>query len=142
MRAEACVRAANLKDVRWIDRLSTLLDDDTEIVRRNADYALYQLAKLHSDAVVSRRDDWLRSDRPLIRARALNLFADLWPTETLPRARLALIDENPAVRYFAKTLVFDRYYKKGDRALSDYLAREQNPLVLARFAYDKKRPVR
>ena len=55
----ACLRAASFKDPRWIDRLGELLDDDTEIVRRNADFALFEIGKKELDALHSRRDVWL-----------------------------------------------------------------------------------
>jgi len=134
LRAEAAARAGELKDARWIDALAERLDDDTEIVRHNAEYALYQIARSSPEPVKVRRDDWLEGDRPLMRARVLNLFADLWPNETMPLALKALDDPNPAVRYFAKTLVFDRYYRRVDsaqRAEKQYLLREKDPLVLA-----------
>jgi thioredoxin-like negative regulator of GroEL len=142
LRAEACVRAAELKDPRWLERLAELLDDDTEIVRHNADYALYQLAKLYPDAVQVRRDDWLAHNKPLVRARVLNLFADLWPEETWPLVQRALYDNNPAVRYLVKTMILDRYYKDAPvaaKAKSEYLAQERNPLVLAQYDLDRRR---
>lgn len=142
LRAEACVRAAEFKDPRWIETLAELLDDDTEIVRHNADYALYQIAKAYPDAVQVRRDEWLASRRPLLQARALNLFADLWPEDTFPLVRSALRDQNPALRYLAKTMVLDRYYKSNLAAASakaEFLAREKDPLVLARLDYDRRR---
>lgn len=145
LRAEACVRAAELKDPRWLERLAELLDDDTEIVRHNADYALYQLAKLYPDAVQVRRDDWLANNKPLMRARVLNLFADLWPQETWPLVQRALYDQNPALRYLTKTMILDRYYQgiaTAARAKSDYLAQEKNPLVLAQYDVDRKRAPR
>ena len=57
--------------------MAELLDDDTEIVRHNADYALYKIGQKNPDAVAVRRAEWLSSPKPLVRARALNLFADL-----------------------------------------------------------------
>lgn len=142
LRAEACVRAAELKDPRWLELLAELLDDDTEIVRHNADYALYQLAKAYPDAVQVRRDDWLANNRPVLRARVLNLFADLWPQETLPLALRALYDQNPALRYLTKTMVMDRYYAKAAaarKATADYLSQEKSPQVLAMYDIDRRR---
>jgi thioredoxin-like negative regulator of GroEL len=142
LRAEACERAATLKDPRWIEALPELLDDDTDLVRRNADYALYQLAKVLPDNVHVRRDAWLSSGRPLLRARALNVFADLWPEETLPLALAALTDPNPGLRYLVKTLILDRYYAQtpaAKKAVSEYLARERDSLVVARYTEDKLR---
>lgn len=136
LRAEACARAAELKDPRWIDALAERLDDDDEIVRHNADYALYQLAQVQPDAIRVRRDAWLADTRPLVRARALNLFADLYPGETYPLALRALYDPNPGVRYFVKTLVLDRYYAgipAATKAKAEYLAQEKNPAVLALY---------
>lgn len=140
LRAEACVRVAQLKDPRWIDALAELLDDDTEIVRHDADYALYQLAKQFPDAVRVRRDDWLAENRPLMRARVLNLFADLYPGETYPLALQALHDPNPGLRYQVKTLIMDRYYSDipaAAKAVKDYLAQEKDPRVLAMYAQVK-----
>ena len=145
LRAEACVRAADLKDPRWIEVLAELLDDDTEIVRHNADYALYQIAKQYPDAVQVRRDDWLANNKPLMRARVLNLFADLWPQETWPLVQRALYDQNPALRYLVKTMILDNYYKgvsAAARVKSDYLSQEKNPLVLAQYDADKRRMAR
>ena len=142
LRAEACERAAAFKDPRWIEVVAELLDDDAEIVRRNADYALYQLGKLYPDALQVRRDAWLTSERPLLRARALNLFADLWPQETLPLALRALQDPNPALRYLTKTLVLDRYYRgvpAAQRGAAESMAQEKNPLMLERYDDDKRR---
>ena len=64
-------------------------------MRHNADYALYQISQAHPDAVRVRRDAWLAELRPFVRARALNLFADLYPGETYPLALRALYDANP-----------------------------------------------
>jgi thioredoxin-like negative regulator of GroEL len=142
LRAEACVRVAELKDPRWIEVLADLLDDDTEIVRHNADYALYQIAKAYPDAVQVRRDDWLSNNRPLLRARVLNLFADLWPQETWPLVQRALYDQTPALRYLVKTMVLDNYYKGVPAAAqvkAEYLAQEKNPFVLAQFDTDRRR---
>ena len=142
LRAEACARAAALQDPRWIDALAELLDDDTEIVRHNADYALYRVATAHPEAVKARRDDWLQGDRALLRARGLNLFADLWPNEALPMALRALDDRSVAVRYLAKTLVFDRYYRDhvaAQRAAAQYLAHEQDPFARALLARDRSK---
>lgn len=140
LRAEACLRAGAFKDPRWIDALGALLDDDAEIVRRNADYALFQIAKAEPDAVRSRRDGWLGSEKPLVRIRALNLFADLDGKNFFPAVVSALRDPSPAVRAFAKVMVLDHYYA-GDPAASKararYLAEEKDPDALAfvkRFA--------
>lgn len=139
LRAEACVRAAAFKDPRWIDALGELLDDDTEIVRRNADYALYQIGVKEPEAVRARRDQWLGSDKPLVRVRALNLFADLDGKNAYPRAVAALSDPDPAVRAFAKVMVLDHYFKdlpEAAKAGARYAAGEQDPgarALLARF---------
>ncbi|MEK7858462.1 MAG: hypothetical protein AAB320_04895 [Elusimicrobiota bacterium] len=137
LRAEACARAAQAKDARWVDTLADLLDDDADIVRRNADYALYQIAKQAPDAIAVRREEWLSSEKPLVRARALNLFADIEPAETFPFVVKALRDPHPAVRFLAKVMVLDHYYKddpKAAKARADYLASEKDPLVLAHYA--------
>ncbi len=134
LRAEACVKAAQTKDPRWIDILAELLDDDTEIVRHNADYALYQIAQEHPDAVTARREDWFGSPKPFIRARALNLFADLERENTFLRLRGALKDPHPLVRFMAKVMVIDHYYKDYPPALkirSDYLKAEKDPVLMA-----------
>ena len=139
LRAEACLRAASYKDPRWIDKLGSLLDDDVEIVRRNADYALYEIGKKELDAVRARRDEWLGSDRPLTRIRALNLFADLEGKNALPALAAALKDANPAVRAFAKVMVLDHYFAgvpEAAKMRARYLAEEQDPeakALLARF---------
>jgi tetratricopeptide (TPR) repeat protein len=134
LRAEACLRAASFKDPRWIDRLGELLDDDAEIVRRNADFALFEIGKKEVDAVHSRRDAWLASDKPLVRIRALNLFADLDGKNALPALTTALRDPNPAVRAFAKVMVLDHYFPKLPEAAklrSRYLAEERDPEALS-----------
>ncbi|MDE2511593.1 MAG: hypothetical protein KGL74_10770, partial [Elusimicrobia bacterium] len=134
LRAEACLRAAAFKDPRWIDALGRLLDDDTEIVRRNADYALYEIAQKENDAVRARREQWLNSDKPLVRIRALNLFADLDGKNALPAVAAALRDPNAAVRAFAKVMVLDHYYKKlpeGVKLRARYLSEEKDPEALA-----------
>ena len=139
LRAEACLRAAAFKDPRWIDRLGELLDDDTEIVRRNADFALFEIGKRESDAVHARRDAWLGSDKPLVRIRALNLYADLDGKNALPALGTALRDPVPAVRAFAKVMVLDHYFAKVPEAAklrSRYLAEERDPeavSLLSRF---------
>lgn len=136
IRAQACVRAAELKDARWIETLAELLDDDTEIVRHNADYALYRIAQEHPDAVRVRRDEWLANNRPLLRARVLNLFADLWPQETFPLVSRLLYDDHPAVRFFTKAMVLDRYYKDlpaAKKLSAQYLPQEKHPGVLALY---------
>lgn len=137
LRAEACLRAASFKDPRWIDRLGDLLDDDTEIVRRNADYALFEIGKKEIDAIHSRRDTWLGSDRPLVRVRALNLFADLDGKNILPALTAALRDPDPAVRAFAKVMVLDHYFAKlpeASKLRARYLAEERDPEALSLLA--------
>lgn len=139
LRAEACLRAAAFKDPRWIDRLGELLDDDAEIVRRNADYALYEIGKKEPELLRARRDGWLGSDKPLVRIRALNLFADLEGKNALPALSAALRDPNPAVRALAKIMVLDHYFAglpEAAKLRSRYLAEEQDPgarAMLARF---------
>ena len=140
LRAQACVRAAQALDPRWIDQLAELLDDDTEIVRHNADYALYQLAKKSPEPVRVRRDAWLASPRPLLHTRALNLFADLYPQETFPFVAQALRDPSPVVRFLTRSIL-DTYYKDapaGRKALSEYLAEETDAAVLAQYARMKE----
>ncbi len=140
LRAEACLRAGAFQDVRWVDALGALLDDDAEIVRRDADYALYQIARVEPDALRSRRDAWLGSEKPLMRIRALNLFADLDGKKFFPAVVSALRDPDPAVRAFAKVMVLDHYYTDSPEAAkvrSRYLATEKDPDALAfvkRFA--------
>jgi HEAT repeat protein len=134
LRAEAAARAAQAKDPRWIETLAELLDDDAEIVRHNADYALFQIGKGAPDALRVRRDEWLGSAKPLLRTRALNLFADLEPQETFPLVVQALRDPDPTVRFLARAMVLDHYYKDsrdGAKARAEYLAREKDPKVLA-----------
>jgi hypothetical protein len=133
LRAEAALRAAAFKDPRWIDALGDLLDDDAEIVRRNADYALFQIAAQEPDAVRARRAQWLGSDKPLVRIRALNLFADLDGKNALPAVSAALRDPNAGVRVFAKLMVLDHYYKgvpEAAKLRSRYLAEEKDPDAL------------
>lgn len=137
LRAEACLRAAAFKDPRWIDRLSELLDDDAEIVRRNADYALFEIGKKDLEAVRLRRDLWLASDKPLVRIRALNLFADLEGKNALPALSTALRDPNPAVRAFAKVMVLDHYFDglpEASKLRARYLAEERDPEALSLLA--------
>jgi HEAT repeat protein len=137
LRAEACLRAASFKDPRWIDRLGELLDDDTEIVRRNADFALFEIGKKESDFIHSRRDIWLGSEKPLVRIRALNLFADLEGKNALPALTTALRDPNPAVRAYAKVMVLDHYFAKTPEASkmrASYLGSERDPEVLSLLA--------
>ncbi|MDD5627702.1 MAG: hypothetical protein PHU21_01465 [Elusimicrobia bacterium] len=134
LRAEAAAKAAAFKDPRWIETLAGLLDDDTEIVRHNADYALFQIGKAVPDAVRVRRDEWLGAEAPLARARALNLFADLEPAATFPLVLKALQDRDPVLRFLVRAMVLDHYYRgtpEGDRARAEYLAREKDPKVLA-----------
>lgn len=137
LRAEACVKAARTQDPRWIDTVAELLDDDTEIVRHNADYALFQIARKEPDAVLARRMEWLQSTKPFVRIRSLNLFADLDPANTLPMAARALYDPNPAVRFMAKVMVLDHYYPALPQAAkirADFLSAEKDPLVLGMLA--------
>jgi hypothetical protein len=134
LRAQAALRAAVLKDPRWIDSLGDLLDDDTRLVRRAADYALYQIAQAEPGAVRARRDAWLASDKPLVRIRALNLFADLDGVNVLPALSNALRDPNPGVRAFAKVMVLDHYFMTSPRAAAlraRYKKEETDPRALA-----------
>ena len=134
LRAETCLRAAMFKDPRWIDRLGELLDDDAEIVRRSADYALFEIGKKEPDAIRARRDGWLGSDRPLVRIRALNLYADLDGKNVIPTLASALRDPNPAVRAFAKVMVLDHYFVKIPEVAklrTRYLAEEKDPDALS-----------
>ncbi len=133
LRAQAALRAARFKDPRWIDALGGLLDDDCEIVRRNADYALYEIGQVQPDAVRARRDEWLGSDKPLTRIRALNLFADLDGMNALPRALKALDDPDPGVRAYAIVMVLDHYYARvpqAARARARALAAEKDAAVV------------
>ncbi|MDX6768268.1 MAG: tetratricopeptide repeat protein [Elusimicrobiota bacterium] len=140
IRAEAAARAAEYKDPRWIDALGTMLDDDVELVRRSADYALFKIGQQEPEAVRARRDEWLAGDKPLTRIRALNLYADLDGRNAYPRALAALKDPVPAVRAFAKLMVLDYYYgemPEATKARAKYLAEERDPeaqALLARFA--------
>jgi len=129
LRAESCLRAAAFKDPRWIDALGDLLDDDVELVRRDADYALFQIASREPDAVRARRAQWLGNEKTLVRIRALNLFADLDGMNALPATIAALRDPNAGVRVFAKLMVLDHYYKgrpEAAKARSRYLAEEKD----------------
>ncbi|MFI5348567.1 MAG: tetratricopeptide repeat protein [Elusimicrobiota bacterium] len=133
LRAEAALRAASFKDPRWIDALGDLLDDDTELVRRSADYALFSIAAREGGAVRARKDSWLGGDKPLVRVRALNLFADLDGMSALPAVAAALRDPNPGVRVFAKLMVLDHYYKGRPEAAklrARYLSEEKDPDAL------------
>jgi HEAT repeat protein len=137
------VQAARLKDSRWVDILAELLDDDTEIVRQNADYALFQIARSAPEIARARRSAWLTSEKPLIRARALNLFADLDPKNTFPELLKALRDRDPAVRFLARVMVLEHYYRdtpEAAAARAQYLAHESDPAVLSLYArlYQKK----
>jgi tetratricopeptide (TPR) repeat protein len=137
LRAGACEQAAAGLDPRWVDVLGRLLDDDTELVRRSADFALFSLAADFKPALLNRRAGWLGSTSPFIRARALNLFADLDPENTFPQAVTALSDPSPTVRFLAKTMVLDHYYKEtpgAEAAAKEYLSRETDPAVLAYYA--------
>ncbi len=144
LRAEACLRAAAFKDPRWIDALGELLDDDAEVVRRNADYALFQIASREPDAVRARRQQWLGSDKPLVRIRALNLFADLDGMNALPAVAADLKDPNAGVRVYAKVMVLDHYFKDRPEAAklrARYMSEEKDPEALAflrRFVYSPK----
>ena len=134
LRAEAAAKAAQAKDPRWIETLADLLDDDAEIVRHNADYALFQIAKGSPDAVRVRREEWVSSEKPLVRVRALNLFADLEPKETFPLVEKALKDADPVVRFLTRAMVLDHYYqnsREAAKARAEYLAWEKDPKVLA-----------
>jgi tetratricopeptide (TPR) repeat protein len=133
LRAEAALRAAAFKDPRWIDALGELLDDDAEIVRRNADYALFQIGSKEPDAVRARRAQWLGSEKPLVRIRALNLFADLDGMNALPAVAAALRDPSPGVRVFAKLMVLDHYFKDRPEAAklrARYMDEEKDPDAL------------
>ncbi|MBI5211514.1 MAG: hypothetical protein HY927_16190 [Elusimicrobia bacterium] len=137
LRAQACERAAQALDPRWIEELGELLDDDTEIVRHNADYALFQLAKAHREAILVRRGDWLDSKSPFVRARALNLLADIDAVNAYPPAEKALFDPNPALRFLTKVMVIDHYYagfERAEKTVKEYLAWEKDPAVLAFYA--------
>lgn len=137
IRAEAAARAAEFKDPRWIDALGALLDDDVELVRRSADYALFKIGEKEPEAVRARRDEWLSGDKPLIRIRALNLFADLDGKNAFPRVLNALRDPSPAVRAYAKLMVLDHYYAgmpEATKALAKYQAEERDPAALALLA--------
>ncbi len=136
LRAQACVRAAELGDPRFIEALGELLDDDAEIVRHNADYALFKLSGSNADNLLMRRLEWINSPKPLVRARALNLFADMDPKDTLPLASRALYDPNPAVRLLVRLLVFDHYYRNAPQArqtAEESLRQEKDPVVLALY---------
>jgi tetratricopeptide (TPR) repeat protein len=137
LRAEAAARAADLKDPRWIDELAKLLDDDTNIVRHNADYALFQIAKAFPDAVAVRRQEWLASPRSLALTRALNLFSDLDKQSAWPAVVEALRDPRPTVRALTRVMVLDRYYlnwPEARKARMEYLARESDPWARRFFA--------
>ncbi len=143
IRAEAAARAAEFKDARWIESLAVMLDDDVELVRRSADYALFKIGQKEPEAVRVRRDDWLGSDKPLTRIRALNLFADLDGKNAFPRALGALKDPVPAVRAYAKLMVLDHYYgdmPEATKARAKYLADERD--AGARALLDRFDPAR
>jgi thioredoxin-like negative regulator of GroEL len=136
LRAEACARAATFADQRWLETLFDLMDDDTEIVRHNADYALFTLAKSFPDSIRVRRDDWLASKKPLQRARVLNLLADLYPAETLPLVAEALHDSSQAVRYYARTLALAHYGEDvaaAEKLRAEYVKAERDPFVIALY---------
>ena len=133
VRAEAALRAADFKDPRWVEALGTLLDDDCEVVRNAADYALYRIGQAAPDAVHAQRDAWLATDRPLLRIRALNLFADLDGKNALPETAKALSDPNAGVRAFAVVMVLDHYFGRepeAARARARFLSAEKDPAVL------------
>lgn len=132
LRAEACLRAAEFQDPRWIEQLGELLDDDVEMVRRNADYALFQIAQKHAELVRAKRELWLDDARPLVRIRALNLFADLDGRNAIPAVAKALRDPVPAVRAYAVVMVVDHYYggdADGRKTRERWKAEEQDPDV-------------
>ena len=134
LRAEACLRAAAYADPRWIDVLGELLDDDAEIVRRSADYALFKIAQKEPGAVRARRDAWLSSPQPLVRIRALNLFADLDGRNALPLVAAALRDPVPAVRAYAEVMVLQHYFQaqpETAKLRARSMAEEKDPEVLA-----------
>lgn len=143
LRAEACEHAADSKDPKWIEHLFRLLDDDTEIVRHNADYALYQIGKENLEAITLRRSEWLSSPKVFVRVRALNLFADLERENTFVYLQDALRDTHPAGRFLSKILVLDHYYKDyppARKIRGDYLKREKHPDVLRLYSrMDKAR---
>lgn len=137
IRAEAAARAAEFKDPRWIEALGVMLDDDVELVRRSADYALFKIGEKEPEAVRARRDEWLGSAKPLTRIRALNLFADLDGKNAFPRTLTALRDPVPAVRAYAKLMVLDHYYgdmPEATKARARYAAEERDPGALALLA--------
>ncbi len=143
LRAEAAIRSADLGQTRWIDDLGELLDDDCQIVRRAADYALFRVGKSQPEAVRARRELWLGSAEPLVRIRALNLFADLDGMNALPRAIKALEDPNPAVRAYAIAMVLDHYYAQvpeAREARARALASEKDPAVLKFVRLHEPRP--
>jgi len=88
-------------------------------------------------AIHSRRDAWLGSDKPLMRIRALNLFADLDGKNALAALATALRHPNPAVRAYAKVMVLDHYFTKLPEAAklrARYLAEERDPEALSLLA--------
>ena len=133
VRAEACVKAGQVADSRWIDSLAALLDDDADAVRRAAVDALAKIRERYPGAILARREEWLSDPRPLARAEALSLFAEQDPENTFPWVLTLLKDPVPAVRYFAKTRVFDRCYKSplAAKARYHYLQTETDPAALA-----------
>ncbi len=81
----------------------------------------------------ARRQQWLGGDKPLVRIRALNLFADLDGLNALPAAAAALRDPNAGVRVFDKLMVLDHYFKGRPEAAklrARYLAEEKDPEAL------------
>jgi hypothetical protein len=105
---------------------------------------LFQIAAKEPDAVHARRAPWLASDKPLVRIRALNLFADLDGMNALPAVAADLKDPNAGVRVFAKIMVLDHYYKDRPEAAklrSRYMSEEKDPDALAflrRFVFVAK----
>ena len=133
VRAEACAKAGQLADLRWIDSLAGLLDDDAEAVRREAGDALAKIQERYPGAILARREAWLSDSRPLARVEALSLFANQDPENTFPWVLKFLKDPVPAVRYLAKTRVLDRCYKSSlaAKARKHYLRTETDPAALA-----------
>ncbi len=133
LRAAACSRAGRLLDPKWIKTLGELLDDDVELVRDEAADALARLALPHREAVLANRVDWASSTSPLRRARAIGVLAAIDKTNAFPFAAQALKDPNPAVRHWVRTRVLEtvyRDYPPASLAVREYLAAEQDPLVL------------
>ncbi len=141
-RADACARAGRSGDSRWLDPLTARLDDDVDIVRRAARSALVSLARADPGALDERRKSLLSDPRPLVRAGALAVFAELNAPKTLPDVERALRDPDSAVRFFAHAVLQNRYQDGPDiaRIRAEYLARETDPLVLARYGLAPRQP--